>query len=298
MLLKIKKYFSNYIQLQLFINLFSWPILIAWGLPVSIASPLGNFLFTPFLILFLILSLIIFILELLFLPNFYIIYLLEIVTKGWINIANYISNKSLLYLSGANILLLLIPILTIFIISKKRRFLYLILITISLVLFNYFNNFNNNLISIVKNNNKVQVIKINKKLIILDEKIFSLKSSKNFINFKLIPKITKKIGLNNIFAIITLRPNKQTYKSLYYLTKKFNINYIYLPDYKKNKRIHEDYLNKLITLAKKNNTKIIILNLEKYKIKINKFNYIELLIDQNSSKNYYYYKIKSKINCN
>lgn len=49
----ITHYFLSFFELQFVISLMSLPVLIAWGIPISIMSPLANLIFTPLLILFL-----------------------------------------------------------------------------------------------------------------------------------------------------------------------------------------------------------------------------------------------------
>lgn len=57
MLTRVKQAISSYIysffELQFIITIMSLPILIAWGMPISIMGPLANFVFTPLLIIFL-----------------------------------------------------------------------------------------------------------------------------------------------------------------------------------------------------------------------------------------------------
>ncbi len=49
----VKNYILSFLELQFVISLMSLPLLIVWGIPISIMSPLANFIFTPLLILFL-----------------------------------------------------------------------------------------------------------------------------------------------------------------------------------------------------------------------------------------------------
>ncbi len=73
----------KFLQLQLFISLLSFPLIAAWGLPISIASLAGNFIFTPCVILFVAISTGIFFTELVGIPNTVLITFLEYVTRGW-----------------------------------------------------------------------------------------------------------------------------------------------------------------------------------------------------------------------
>lgn len=320
----ITKYFLTYLEVQIFINLFSWPILIAWGLPVSLASPLGNFIFTPFLIMFLAVSLIVFLLELFYIPNTIFIYILEIITTLWLKLIDYNSNSWLLYLSKPSASILIItPILaTVFIIRKHiandqssnklhnnkdyiKTIFCLIAITISLVGYssyfnhNFSNKLHNKIISLSRGSNKIKIFKIDHKLTILDMGALSIISSKNFIDFKLLPAISKNFGLQSIWALIVLKPNKYSYKSCYYLLKNFRINKIYLPEFsdKSRNKMSKDiikYKQKLDNLAKQKNTEIIMLSDNIHKISYDENHFIELKKEPQSNTKYYSYNAKIK----
>lgn len=80
---KIKRYLKNFILAQLIVTVVLIPILVNWGLELSIMSFVGNFIFTPFLFLFLILSSLIFFTELFCIYNAPLIFLLNKVTIVW-----------------------------------------------------------------------------------------------------------------------------------------------------------------------------------------------------------------------
>lgn len=75
--------FINYLNLHLFLALVSLPLIVAWGLPSSWLSPLGNFIFNPFISLFLFLSSFAFFSELVGLPHVWCNWLLEQLTNCW-----------------------------------------------------------------------------------------------------------------------------------------------------------------------------------------------------------------------
>ncbi len=74
---------ESYLHLQLLIMLFSWPFLQYWGIPVTPAALIGNLLFGPLLFLFLLLSSLVFIAELVYLSHWPISLLLEWLTSFW-----------------------------------------------------------------------------------------------------------------------------------------------------------------------------------------------------------------------
>ena len=79
----IKYYFINALQTQLIITVVAMPILVAWGMGTSLATFIGNIIFTPLLGIFLMLSSMLFFTELCGIPNGILIYLLEQLTAWW-----------------------------------------------------------------------------------------------------------------------------------------------------------------------------------------------------------------------
>lgn len=76
--------FITFVQVQFFLSLISLPILIAWGLPFSIMTMIGNLVFAPFLTVFLLCSSLVFFTEILHIPNSVCIWLLEKTTSFWL----------------------------------------------------------------------------------------------------------------------------------------------------------------------------------------------------------------------
>ena len=83
------RWLLRFITLQLFVSLMSLPLLVAWGLPLSMLSPFGNSLFNPLLTLFLLLSTLIFISELVYLPNQWLCWLLEKTNSLFVATSSY-----------------------------------------------------------------------------------------------------------------------------------------------------------------------------------------------------------------
>lgn len=84
---KILRYLLPVLRIQLFISLVALPILVYWGLAISALSIFGNIIFAPLLTVFLLVSSLIFFLEVLCLPNSWLIYLLEKITQLWLNLS-------------------------------------------------------------------------------------------------------------------------------------------------------------------------------------------------------------------
>lgn len=71
---------------QLCVTLISWPLMLEWGLPVSILSPLGNAIFNPFVSAFLALCALITGAEILHIPHAFLDISLEKITAVWLTI--------------------------------------------------------------------------------------------------------------------------------------------------------------------------------------------------------------------
>src|SRR3972149_9378673 len=100
------------IQLQLFISFISLPFLIGWGLPISLLTPVSTLIFGPFLTCFLLISSLIFFLELFYLPNGALIWCLEKVTSAWLACLSLEQRAWLIGFSKPPlIVLLLIPLI-------------------------------------------------------------------------------------------------------------------------------------------------------------------------------------------
>lgn len=117
----VRRWLLNFIVFQLFISLMSLPLLIAWGLPLSLLSILGNGLFNPLLTFFLLLATLIFITEIVYLPNQWLCWLLEktdtlfTITSGWATNSWLISIRQL-----PLPILFAIPLIGLWIITTSR----------------------------------------------------------------------------------------------------------------------------------------------------------------------------------
>lgn len=80
---KIKTNFLFFLELQLLISVVILPILIAWGLPISIMSIAGNLIFAQFLTVFIFVAALLFISDLCGVPNSLIVTALEWITAIW-----------------------------------------------------------------------------------------------------------------------------------------------------------------------------------------------------------------------
>lgn len=113
----VRHWLLRFITLQLFVTLMSLPLLVAWGLPISLLSPLGNSIFNPLLTGFLVISTIIFITELLFIPNGLLCKLLDLITQLFVATSSYADSSWLIGVRSLPLpLLFALPLLALWII--------------------------------------------------------------------------------------------------------------------------------------------------------------------------------------
>ncbi len=232
----------RYIQLQLFITLISFPILIAWGLPISLLSFVGNLIFTPVLIVFLSLSSLIFFFQLCSIPNMLLIYLLEKVTCYWHFALALPQSHSFLigFYKPSMFVLFAIPIITWLILQNKKTnsplrstICFLLLFFSTCTFLKYGANKQITVEEIPCNNCHITVFYNKEKITLIDPGAFGQKiSTPSWIEFHLIPELIQKTGNNTIENLIILQPNKTTFEVIEKFCSQIQVKNIYLPYWK------------------------------------------------------------------
>ncbi len=230
------RWLLQFIQLQLFITLFSLPILIAWGLPLSILSPIGNLIFSPVLTLFLFLSCIIFFCEIFFIPNQGLIYLLEILTAAWLKILQMPDKRWLWGFHEPPVALLIaLPCLAFAIlIHEKTSTLYRSIFCFlglfgALFLHQWLVHPRSHYHPIDCNNDTVHIFEKNNTITVVDPGcIGSRASSSSWAQYTLVPHLVKKTGKTVIDHLVLLKPGTFLFQTISQLTRCVTIKNIYL----------------------------------------------------------------------
>jgi len=234
---RIKNWFLRFLQIQLVISLVLLVILPSWGLTLSLVSPIGNMLCTPFFMLFLMLSSLIFFLEILYIPNSFFIYLLEKITDFWFFLLPDMHNKSLIGFTKPPIwFIILIPIATFFILAHKRLhptkksiLALLLLFTVSCAYLKIINGPVNFVKQISCNNGAVTFLHHNGATALIDPGYMGQRvSAESWVQFTLLPEIIKSSGKTQIDQLIIMQPGKLTFDAATQLCKSIAIKYIYL----------------------------------------------------------------------
>lgn len=196
-----KQWLISGIKVQLLTSALSLPILVAWGLPISIMGIGGNLLATPFLMASLMLSSLIFLTEIFHLPNFLLYPAIEYITSFWHYLLSFGSNT---WLIGFNAPPISLSIMMSFIIAvgmwySVHRYKFSIILAsimamaISLGVFSLYHYKSIHVFE------KISCIKRNNQKLVIDYGFFAHKTSyKSPARYQIKPLLYKNFGTNHI----------------------------------------------------------------------------------------------------
>ena len=255
-------YLTRFLYIQLFITLGSLPILISWGLPLSIMSPVGNLLFTPFLMLFLLLSSLIFFLELLHIPNALLIYFLEKTVTGWTSVLSLNSPTWLIGFSQPSIVFFIVLIVATFFIVHHKKLGQpskgILCFSLLLILaFSYLKWHSNppHTSQLECNKGVITLFHKNNQTIMIDPGVLGRRAStQSWIEYTLLSELNKAYGSTAIDHLIILQPGALAFEAVEFLCKQANVKNIYLTSWhgNANKSFYRAYGLLKTTLSHKN----------------------------------------------
>ncbi len=236
-LLQAARYIARYLQLQLFLTLVSLPIILVWGLPISLLAPLGNLIFGPALTLFLLLSSLIFFCELLHIPTTFLIHGLEYATHVWLWVMHTDMQRWLISFVVPPVACIALMIFAPFIIMlhKKLSRLWVSLGTFCCL----FLGLGIYLKSVAHTREPVAHIPCNKGNLtlittdgtqtLIDPGYLGQRiNAASYAQYTVIPAILKKTGITTIDHLIILQPSTMIFKALECFCTKMNVKKIYL----------------------------------------------------------------------
>lgn len=220
---KLPRAFYIFLQLQLFITLISWPILLMWGLPLSIASPIGNFIFAPFLTVFLLLASLIFFCELCYIPNIFLIELLERFNALWLWFLSLGSKSWLIcYAQPSMLVALSLVIISVLLLHARnlakphrRMGAYLLFIGVLVCFFRITTSSFLGISTLECFKGNLTLINTGKHKIVIDPGILGRRNSApSWVAYTLIPHLAKLYGTQSLDYVLCLKPSKTVFKSL------------------------------------------------------------------------------------
>lgn len=210
----ITKYCINVFELQFVISLLSLPILILWGIPTSIMSPIANFIFTPLLILFLWCSCLVTTCIICHIPSLYAESLLHKITTWWLYLLSFSKPQWLLAFPQSTLWLSLMICLVIAILYtyvKPKSITALIVLTclwLSMIIIRpYYCK-----IQGIKQINQLPlwVTQINNKTYLIDNgALCNKKNCYKNLDYTILPELIKSTGHATIDTVLFCKPSNK-----------------------------------------------------------------------------------------
>lgn len=235
---RITRWLTHFIELQLFLSLISLPLLIAWGLPISLLTPVANLIFNPVLTAFLFVSSLLFFTELVGIPNGLLVWCLDVITTWWTWVLDWYQNSWLIgFVKPSLWVLILIPVISLIIIACKKVYSSHVTITAMCVLFGVISitlylqsRMASGVNSVAFNNDEVPILHYAQKTVVIDSGVIGKRASAvSWVNYTLVPELIKKTGRLIIDHLIVMQPSIRTFEALAALSVKVQIKNIYLP---------------------------------------------------------------------
>lgn len=256
---------SNYIAIHLFLTLVSMPIIIAWGLPFSALSLIGNLIFSPLLSLFLLICSLAFFAELFWLPHGILDWMIEELSQVWQWLLSASPDHALFGLyAPAWWLLLSLALIAILLImhpalqtAHKRLGALSILFAFTILGLNAAapTEFVG---QIPCNNGAVTLICRNGKTILIDPGVIGSRiSAQSWIRYTFMPELIARTGSLTIDQCIMLKPSILSFNALSTLCQDAHIKELQLPYLQGSlEGSFKRSFNRLYAIAKQNNCKI------------------------------------------
>lgn len=227
-------FFSKALLLNSFLSIISLPFLAHWGLPVSLMTIFGNILFSPILTIFLIVSSLLFFLELLCIPNGILVLLTDLISSFWIKLAALGSKKWLLAFSEETFVILYLGTFASLAIIIMKKISKQILTWLMFALLFFIITCS----QIIPSKQAIHKITIGKLVIfviqskgsvaIIDTGILGKRTTTiDWIDYNLTPFIFKKTGATKINDLFILNPQERSTENLGIILKKISIENVH-----------------------------------------------------------------------
>jgi hypothetical protein len=234
---KISPWIGKFLYLQLFLSLVAFPIVVCWGLPVSILSPVGNLIFGPALTIFLLLSSMFFFSELLCIPNSFLAYALDAFTQLWLKIIKISPYPWTIGIAKPSVgVLLCIPVCALIIVhySQWRSVwqpiaCFAILLIGSGFYIHVIHTKHSSYNTFACNKGQVSFVRDSNRLMLIDPGFMGQRiSAPSWVEFSLVPHVISTYGTTCIDTVVLLQPGAMVFQAMTTLLTKCRVKKIYL----------------------------------------------------------------------
>lgn len=227
------------LELQIFLTLISLPVLIAWGLPISMVSLVSTPLFAPLFTIFLFFSCLMFFTELMCIPNSLIVTALEHTTAVLLKTIRYGCDSWLVsFCTPPTLVLCALPIIALCIIARyKQLWKRLTLLALSLIFFCaglhlYQYAMRKTLHYIPCHGENLYALPIDGAITLIDPGLLGKKPvNESWIMYTLLPALAKETGAATIDCLVFLTLNQRILETLAILVQTMTIRHVVLPYY-------------------------------------------------------------------
>ncbi len=236
----MSSYLTNFIQSQLAITIVSFPILVSWGLPCSGATFLGNLVFPPFLIAFLMVSSLLFFTQLVGVPNKLLVQALECITGAWHHLLSYGSKAWLIPCAKPPVVLLIaMPLIGFMVISNRycntplKRILSMSCLLVAMygLCIGHYHYQRAQEPCTRRLDDSLYVIRlVSNELIVVDEGFFAKAASpEKVIDYTLKPWLIKHYGSMGVKELRISKPSYRTFIAARHLARACFVEMVWLP---------------------------------------------------------------------
>ena len=213
----LKTNFLFFLELQLLISVVITPILIAWGLPISIMTIIGNLVFGYFLTAFIFVSTLLFTSDLLGIPNSFIVLTLEWITQIWHYFLSFgsahwlVGFSSWLFPISCALAIAGCALYYYKVTSQNHRILLLGLFCVTTPIIHKVCQSKSIYTTVTQGSQKMHLIKLHEKIYAFDCGALGARpSSQSWIEYTLAPTMVKTMGATHIDTLVLCKSNSRT----------------------------------------------------------------------------------------
>ena len=238
----IKKFLINFLHSQLIVTLVALPILVAWGLPSSVMTFIGNLVFAPVLTIIIILASLLFFTQLVGISNAWLAQAFNVVVETWDMLLKQGKKEWLFAFAHPGMIALVsIPLIVYFFliykkitsIGKRIGFMSILLAACYLGLWGhqYFHARHQKFTS--PDNSFFTKAHAQGGIIFIDDGFFNSKMSVDkAVEFELKSTLIKKYGTVRIQELVLRRPGLRSFAGALEMCKHFSVKRVTVPFFK------------------------------------------------------------------